>query len=115
MDPSDRVAELRANIRYHEERYYVHDSPEISDAEFDALMRELADLEKQNPDLADPDSPTSRVGGRPAEGFASVDHLDRYGVTRIEGVAVDAGAGTLLAIDGDADELVEIRLSDLSL
>lgn len=76
MDPSDRILELRANIRHHEEQYYVHDNPEITDAEFDALMRELADLEQQHPDLADPDSPTSRVGGRPAEGFASVDHLE---------------------------------------
>ena len=74
MDPSDRIAELRATIRYHEERYYVHDNPEITDAEFDALMRELAALEKDNPDLADPDSPTSRVGGRPVEGFDTVDH-----------------------------------------
>ena len=76
MDASDRISELRALIRYHEERYYVHDSPELTDAEFDALMRELARLEKENPDLADPDSPTSRVGGRPAEGFPTVDHLE---------------------------------------
>lgn len=76
MDASDRIAELRALIRYHEERYYVHDSPEITDAEFDALMRELAKLERENPDLADPESPTSRVGGRPADGFPSVDHLE---------------------------------------
>jgi DNA ligase (NAD+) len=76
VDASDRIAELRARIRYHEERYYIHDSPEITDAEFDALMRELAALEAANPDLADPDSPTGRVGGRPAEGFPTVDHLE---------------------------------------
>lgn len=76
MTPAERLAALRDRIRHHEERYYVHDAPEISDAEFDALMRELLDLEAQHPELADPDSPTQRVGGRPAEGFATVDHLE---------------------------------------
>ncbi len=74
MDPSDRIDALRALIRHHEEQYYVHASPEISDAEFDALMRELRALEEANPDLVTPDSPTQRVGGRPVEGFATVEH-----------------------------------------
>ncbi len=76
MTPADRIADLRARIRHHEERYYVDDAPEISDAEFDALMRELRALEEAHPDLADPDSPTQRVGGRPAEGFATVEHSE---------------------------------------
>lgn len=76
MDPARRIADLRARIRYHEERYYVDDAPEITDAEFDALMRELIALERAHPELTDPDSPTSRVGGRPAEGFATVEHLE---------------------------------------
>ncbi len=59
---SDRVATLRDLIRHHEERYYVHNAPEISDAEFDALMRELSALEAEHPELADPNSPTRRVG-----------------------------------------------------
>jgi len=71
----ERIAELRALIRYHEERYYVLDTPEISDAEFDELMRELAGLEAAHPELVDPDSPTRRVGGRVAEGFETVEHL----------------------------------------
>ena len=75
MDPAARIDELRRLIRHHEERYYVHDSPEISDAEFDALMHELEALEADHPDLADPASPTQRVGGRPAEGFETVRHL----------------------------------------
>src|SRR3990170_2444754 len=70
----DRVRELGRLIRHHEERYYIDDDPEISDAEFDALMRELRALEQAHPDLVTPDSPTQRVGGRPAEGFAAVAH-----------------------------------------
>jgi DNA ligase (NAD+) len=73
--PADRVQQLRSLIRHHEERYYVHDDPEISDAEFDALMAELAALERAHPELADPDSPTRRVGGRPAEGFDTAPHM----------------------------------------
>src|SRR5512145_877204 len=72
---ADRVKELRALIHYHNERYYVQDNPEISDAEFDELMRELASLEAAHPELRDPESPTERVGGRPAEGFETVEHL----------------------------------------
>ena len=71
-DPAERVRELRRLIQHHEERYYVHDAPEISDAEFDALMRELRELEAAHPELQDPDSPSQRVGGRPAAGFQTV-------------------------------------------
>jgi DNA ligase (NAD+) len=70
----ERLAELRRLIRHHEERYYVLNDPEISDAEFDALMRELAALEAEHPGLITPDSPSQRVGGRPVEGFATVLH-----------------------------------------
>jgi DNA ligase (NAD+) len=72
---ADRVNELRALINYHSERYYVLDSPEISDAEFDEFMRELIALETAHPELCHPESPTQRVGGRPAEGFETVEHL----------------------------------------
>jgi DNA ligase (NAD+) len=75
MQPDERILQLRERIRYHEERYYLHDSPEITDAEFDALMRELAELEAAYPHLVDPASPTQRVGGRPAEGFDTARHL----------------------------------------
>jgi DNA ligase (NAD+) len=71
----DRIRLLRQRIRHHEERYYVLDQPEISDAEFDALLVELRDLEAQHPDLITQDSPTQRVGGRAVEGFPTVEHL----------------------------------------
>ena len=73
-DPRERIDELRRLIRHHEERYYVLSDPEIADAEFDALMRELEGLEAAHPDLITTDSPTRRVGGRAAFGFATVEH-----------------------------------------
>lgn len=73
-DPSRRVEELRSEIRRHERLYYLDGRPEITDVEFDRMMSELADLERLHPDLAAPDSPTRRVGGEPAEGFATVAH-----------------------------------------
>ena len=76
MDPATRIEELRREIRHYEERYYVHQDSEISDAEFDALVHELQNLERDHPDLVTPDSPTQRVGGRAAEGFASVRHAE---------------------------------------
>jgi DNA ligase (NAD+) len=75
MKESTREIEaLRDQLRRHEHLYYVLDQPEITDAEYDALMRRLQDLEADNPDLASPDSPTKRVGGKPREGFVKVAH-----------------------------------------
>jgi DNA ligase (NAD+) len=76
MTPSERIDELRRQIRYHEERYYALNDPEIADAEFDALMKELERLEQDHPDLVRDDSPTRRVGGRAEAGFATVDHAE---------------------------------------
>jgi DNA ligase (NAD+) len=73
-DARRRVEELRSEIRRHERLYYVENRPELTDAEFDRLMSELAELERLHPDLAAPDSPTRRVGGEPAVGFATVEH-----------------------------------------
>jgi DNA ligase (NAD+) len=75
QSPADRIEELRQAIRRHEELYYVNGTPEVSDAEFDELMHELQEAERAHPELVTPDSPTQRVGGRPVEGFATVDHL----------------------------------------
>lgn len=72
--PQERAVELRDEIRRHERLYYVLDQPEITDAEYDALLRELQAIERENPDLRTPDSPTQRVGGAPREGFVKVPH-----------------------------------------
>ncbi len=69
-----RIEELRAELRRHEHLYYVMDAPVISDADYDTLMNELKRLETQYPDLLTPDSPSQRVGGKPAEGFQKVRH-----------------------------------------
>src|SRR5882672_11232713 len=76
MNAAERIAELRREIRYHEERYYVLNDPELADAEFDALMQELERLEAENPDLVTSESPTQRVSGRPAAGFETVEHAE---------------------------------------
>src|SRR5262245_16577877 len=74
-DPAARIKELRDAIRHHEERYYIYNSPEISDEAFDRLLHELEQLEAEYPDLITPDSPTQRVAGRPIEEFETVEHL----------------------------------------
>lgn len=78
MNASDkvrhRINELREQIDYHNYRYYVLDDPEIPDAEYDRLMRELEELEAEHPDLVTPDSPTQRVGATPLSAFEEVRH-----------------------------------------
>jgi DNA ligase (NAD+) len=69
-----RVEELRAQIKHHDYCYYVLAAPEISDAEYDELMHELAELERRFPQLVTPDSPTQRLGERPTALFAPVRH-----------------------------------------
>ena len=71
---SARVDALRTQIRYHNERYHVLDDPEISDADYDALVRELGGLEEEFPELVTPDSPTQQVGGGASATFAAVTH-----------------------------------------
>jgi DNA ligase (NAD+) len=75
-DASDRVDELRSEIAHHDHRYYVLDDPEISDAEYDELLDELRRLERENPELLTPDSPTQRVGGEPLDKFEHVRHAE---------------------------------------
>jgi DNA ligase (NAD+) len=73
-NPAKRAEHLRAELRHHEHLYYVMDAPAISDAEYDKLMNELKKIEAAHPELLTPDSPTQRVGGKPAEGFKKVRH-----------------------------------------
>jgi DNA ligase (NAD+) len=73
-DPARRIERLRALLRYHAHLYYTLDQPEITDAEYDALLHELRDLEAVYPELVTPDSPTQRVGGEPLPEFARVVH-----------------------------------------
>ncbi len=70
----EKIERLREQLRHHEYLYHVLDAPEISDAEYDAMLRELKDLEAQHPELITPDSPTQRVGAKPREGFVKVRH-----------------------------------------
>jgi DNA ligase (NAD+) len=75
--PAERAAELRQEIEHHNRLYYVQDEPEISDADYDALLNELRDIEAENPDLITPDSPTQRVGAAPLAKFQPARHPQR--------------------------------------
>lgn len=74
MDVAGRIEELRKLINYHNHKYYVEDSPEIEDYEYDRLYHELLELEEKNPHLVTPDSPTQRVGGQASNAFEKVIH-----------------------------------------
>jgi DNA ligase (NAD+) len=120
MKPADRVLQLRREIRRHEELYYVRAAPELSDAEFDALMRELQALETEHPDLITPDSPTQRVGGRPAEGFTAVGHMvpmlsldNAY--TDAELRAFDERVRRGLETSGEVAYVAELKIDGLSI
>ena len=118
--PARQAKKLRDRIRHHEERYYVLDDPEISDAEFDTLMRELRALEETHPDLVTPDSPTQRVAGQPAEGFETVDHLqpllsldNAYGEDEMR--AFDERVKRGLGGDAEVGYVTELKIDGLSI
>ena len=122
QSPADRIAELRRLIRHHEERYYVLADPEIADAEFDALMAELERLESEYPDLVTEDSPTQRVSGRVASGFASVDHaapmlsLDNaYSEEELRAFHDRVRRGLGADADSDIAYVAELKIDGLSL
>ncbi|MEN6451273.1 MAG: NAD-dependent DNA ligase LigA [Thermoguttaceae bacterium] len=73
-DPASEIARLREEIRYHDRKYYIEASPEISDLEYDRLMDRLKRLEAEHPELAAPDSPTRRIGDQPVEGLRPFEH-----------------------------------------
>ncbi|MHB1127582.1 MAG: NAD-dependent DNA ligase LigA [Bacillota bacterium] len=113
----EKVEALQREIHEHNYRYYVLDSPVISDREYDRLMRELEELEQQYPQLITPDSPTQRVGGLPAEAFKSVRH--RAPLLSLAN-AFDAGElrdfhrRVTAALGADAEYLVEPKIDGLS-
>lgn len=118
--PADRIDALRALIRHHEERYYVLDDPEISDAEFDALMRELRTLEDAHPDLVTADSPSQRVSGRPADGFETAEHLrpmlsldNAYDDGELD--AFDERVRKGLGVEGAVAYVAELKIDGLSI
>jgi len=92
---AERVAELRAEIRHHDFLYYVRDAPEISDARYDELFRELQRLEEEHPELVSPDSPTQRVGGEPLDELPTVVH-----------------AAPMLSLDSSEDEAALRRFDE---
>jgi DNA ligase (NAD+) len=113
------VAELRAQIAHHDERYYVLDEPEIPDAEYDKLMIELRALEAEYPDLITPESPTQHVSGAPSEEFGEVVHkvpmlsLDNaFSEEDVQGF--DRRIHERLGVEGDLDYWAEPKLDGLA-
>jgi DNA ligase (NAD+) len=114
-----QISELRERISHHNYRYYVLDSPEISDAEYDRLMRKLSELEEKFPDLVTPDSPTQRVGAPPLEAFREVKHsLPMLSLSNAFGEAeireFDARVRRLLGNDRDFQYVAEPKLDGVA-
>jgi DNA ligase (NAD+) len=119
VDVRGRVEDLREQVRYHNRRYHVEDAPEISDAEYDALYRELEALEDEHPELITPDSPTRRVGGEPIEGFEEVRHsvpmLSLANARKIEDLREwDARVRRLLGEDETPRYVTELKIDGLA-
>ncbi len=120
MTAAQRTQELRQEIRRHEELYYLQAAPAISDAEFDALMNELKAIEAAHPELLTADSPTQRVGGRAAEGFVTVDHVqpmlsldNAYNEEDLR--AFDERVRKGLAIEWSPSYVAELKIDGLSI
>ena len=117
-----RIEKLRQQINYHNYRYYVLDSPVVSDAEYDRLMQELAELEAEHPELVTPDSPTQRVGAPPAAAFESYTHRvpmlslqNAFGIDELE--AFDQRVKRMLGMPADADieYVAELKIDGLAI
>lgn len=114
-----KIEKLSRELEYHNYLYYVKNSPEISDYEFDSMLNELIELEAQFPDLVKPDSPTQRVGGWVAEGFASVSHIaPMMSIDNISGIdgayEFDKRVKRLLGTDGDIEYVAEPKFDGVS-
>jgi len=116
---SKRIEQLREEIRYHNYRYYVLDDPEISDAQYDQLVRELIALEQQYPELVTPDSPTQRVGAPPLDKFQPVRHaIPMLSLANAfeeeEVIEFDKRVKRLLDITGDIEYVAEPKIDGLA-
>jgi DNA ligase (NAD+) len=107
------IEELRETLRHHERLYYVLDQPEITDAEYDALMRQLSALEKAHPELITPDSPTQRVGGKPREGFVKVKHSTQ--MLSLDNALDEEELRDFLTRIGDIPYVTELKMDGLSM
>ena len=116
MDAREQIAALREQLRYHNEKYYNDDAPEISDYEYDMMQRELRALEKEHPELADADSPTQRVGGTASGRFAKVTHA--YPLESLQDVfSFDELGEFYTRVEntvGSAEYVVEYKIDGLS-
>ncbi|MEF9992075.1 MAG: NAD-dependent DNA ligase LigA, partial [Peptostreptococcaceae bacterium] len=117
MDTKDRINELIDLINYHNNRYYNDDAPEISDFEYDKLMKELIKLEEENPKLKKIDSPSIRVGGKPLDKFNQVTHKvpmlslsNAYSSQDLK----DFDKRVRDSIDGNIEYVVEFKIDGLS-
>lgn len=112
------VEQLRQEINEHNYRYHVLDDPQISDAEFDALVRRLEEIERHYPDLITPDSPTQRVGGQPRAGFDSVTHrvpmLSLDNALNIEDLRDFARRAKNLVPEAELEFVVELKVDGLA-
>ena len=108
-----QIEDLSERLRRHEHLYYVLDQPEITDAEYDALMRQLTAIEKAYPDLIAPDSPTQRVGGKPREGFTKVRHSTQ--MLSLDNALNEEELRTFLDRIGDVPYVTELKLDGLSM
>jgi DNA ligase (NAD+) len=116
---AEEIDRLRAEIRHHDRLYYEQAAPEITDREYDRLMRDLLELETRHPELVTPDSPSQKVGGQPIEGFVQVAH--RVPMLSIENVFNDQELAEFgvraakLAGPGDAAWIVEFKVDGVAL
>jgi DNA ligase (NAD+) len=114
-----KIEALRHEIRHHDYLYYALDAPSISDAEYDALFRQLIELEKSNPDLVTPDSPTQRVGFPPVESFAPFEHAVpmlslENAMSEAEILDFDARVKKLLETTDDIEYVAEPKMDGLA-
>src|SRR6266566_625858 len=107
------IEQLREKLRYHEHLYYVLDKPEITDAEYDVLMRRLSELERAHPELLTPDSPTQRAGGKPREGFIKVPHSTQ--MLSLDNALNEEELRDFLNRIGDVPYVTELKLDGLSM